>query len=231
MSEGMSVNYQSSGYGSMKRINPDTIRRTTDLIKGTNNFKNLDADSMEKIRDYIEKTEVKDDSKLAPLKTLGLSLATIGIGVLLTRGSATRLFYAMKDKQFVQKAFGKIGDKLFKGIEIATKNAKLNETAGIARKYFFKGVEYLAKKTGKIAEKGIAKDAPEFATKVGENLTKKAFQTAGTGVGLVTTGAALSVDKDGDGKSDIINSGDITSAQKKNQTAVVDLMTAILDAV
>lgn len=231
MSEGMSVNYQPSCYGSMKRLNPEAIIRATDLIRGTNNFKNLDADTMEKIRDYIEKTEVKDGSKLAPLKNLGLSLATIGVGVLLTRGSANRLFYAMKDKQFVQKAFAKIGDKLFKGIEVATKNAKFNETAGTVRKYFFKGVEYVAKKIGKIAEKGIAKDAPEFVTKVGENLTKKAFQTAGTGVGLVTTGAALSVDKDGDGKSDIINSGDVTSTQKKNQAAVIDLMTAILEAV
>lgn len=231
MSEGMSVGYQPSDFGNMRRLNPDTIRRTTDLIRGTNNFRDLDADTMEKIRDYIEKTEVKEGSKLAPLKTLGLSLATIGIGVLFSRGSATRLFYAIKDKQFVQKAFGKMGDMLFKGIETATKNAKLNETAGTARKYFFKGIEYVAKKTGKIAEKGIAKDAPEFVTKVGENLTKKAFQTAGTGVGLVTTSAALSVDKDGDGKSDIIHSGDITNTQKNNQTAVVDLLTAILDAV
>ena len=230
MSEGMSVVYQ-SGYPNMKSFNPDTIRRTTDLIRGTNNFKNLDADSMEKIRDYIEKTEVKEGSKLAPLKTLALSLATIGMGVLLTRGSANRLFYAIKDKQFAQKGFGKLGNKFFNWLETSSKKAKLNETAGTARKYFFKGVEYVTNKIGNIAQKGIAKDAPEFATKVGENLTKKAFQTVGTGVGLVSTGAALSVDKNGDGKSDILNTGDVTNTQKKNQAAVVDLVTAIIDAV
>ena len=43
MSEGMSVGYQSSGYPNMKSFNPDTIRRTTDLIRGTNNFKNLET--------------------------------------------------------------------------------------------------------------------------------------------------------------------------------------------
>lgn len=231
MSEGMSVGYQSLGRSNMKSFNPEAIRRTTDLIKGTNNFKNIDADSMEKIRDYIEKTEVKEGSKFAPLKTLALSLATIGIGVLVSRGSANRLFYAIKDKQFVQKYFGKLGEKLFKFMETASKNAKLNETAGTVRKYFFKGVEYVTNKIGNIAQKGIAKDAPEFATKVGENLTKKAFQTVGTGVGLVSTGAALSVDKDSDGKSDILTSGDVTNAQKKNQAAVVDLVTAIIDAV
>lgn len=231
MSEGMSVGYQSSCYSNKKSFSPDAIRRTTDLIRGTNNFKNLDADSMEKIRDYIEKTEVKEGSKLAPLKTLGLSLATIGMGVLLTRGSANRLFYAIKDKQFAQKSFGKLGNKFFNWLETASKKAKLNETAGTARKYFFKGVEYVTNKIGNIAQKGIAKDAPEFATKVGENLAKKAFQTVGTGVGLVSTGAALSVDKNNDGKSDILNTGDVTNAQKKNQSAVVDLVTAIMDAV
>lgn len=226
------TNYRQGNVYAQKKFSPEEIQRATDLLRRTHNLKTLDADSLELIRDYIEKTDVKEGSKVAPLKTLALSIATIGIGVLLTRGSATRFFYALKDKKIAQKMFGKLGEGLYKGIEKAANNAKLNETAGIARKYFFKGVEYLAKKTGKIAEKGIGKDAPEFVTKVGENLTKKVFQTVGTGVGLVSTGAALSVDNDGDGKSDVLHSGeDITKSQKKNQAAILDLLTTVLDAV
>ena len=72
-----------------------------------------------------------------------------------------------------------------------------------------------------------AKDSAEFVTKKAENLTKRTVQAVGSAVGLTTTGAALSVDKDGNGKSDMLEFRE----KKKEQKAVIELASAVLDVI
>lgn len=216
---------------SFKRTNTETLERTTQLLRESNGLKNLDEDTVEKLKGIVSDIEVNPESKVqGPLKTLVLSVLTLATGTLLSRGTATKLFYTVKDKQFVQSGFSKLGQSMASAIASAAEKAKTNESAGTVRKYFFKGVNYLAEQTGRFSEKGLDKQSPEFVTKVGENLVKKAVQATGSAVGLTTTGAALAVDKDGNGKSDMLESRGLED-NKKTQKAVIDLASAVIDAV
>lgn len=216
---------------SFKRTNTETLERTTQLLRESNGLKNLDEDAVEKLKGIVSDIEVNPESKVqGPLKTLVLSVLTLATGTLLSRGTATKLFYTVKDKQFVQNGFTKLGNKMSTAILNAAEKAKNNESAGTVRKYFFKGVNYLVEQTGRFSEKGLDKQSPEFVTKVGENLVKKAVQATGSAVGLTTTGAALAVDKDGNGKSDMLESRGLED-NKKTQKAVIDLASAVIDAV
>ena len=75
-------------------------------------------------------------------------------------------------------------------------------------------------------EKGLAKDAPEFVKAKGEKLIKTVTNAVGSAIGLTTTGAALSVDKDGNGRSDMLE----INGKKKEQEAIKDLVIAVADA-
>lgn len=216
---------------SFKRTNTETLEKTTQLLRESNGLKNLDEDTVEKLKGIVNDIEVNPDSKVqGPLKTLVLSVLTLATGTLLSRGTATKLFYTVKDKKIVKNGFSKLGNSMSSAIANAAEKAKNNESAGTVRKYFFKGVDYLAEQVGKFSEKGIDKQSPEFAMKVGENIVKKAVQATGSAVGLTTTGAALAIDKNGNGKSDMLESRGFED-NKKTQKAVIDLASAVIDAV
>ena len=216
---------------SFKRTNTETLERTTQILRESNGLKNLDEDTVEKLKGIVSDIEVNPESKVqGPLKTLVLSCLTLATGTLLSRGTATKLFYTVKDKQFVQNSFAKIGKSMIKGIANTAEKAQANESAGVARKYFFKGVNYIAEQISRFSENGLDKQSPEFVTKVGEKIVKKVVQATGSAVGLTTTGAALAVDKNGNGKSDMLESRNFEN-DKKTQKAVIDLASAVLDAV
>ena len=91
--------------------------------------------------------------------------------------------------------------------------------------------KYVQEYTNKFAEKGldVAKDTPEFLSAKAKKLTESAVDFIGAATGLTTTGLALSVDKDNNGRSDILEAR--TTEDKKTQKAVLDFTTTVLDAV
>jgi len=214
---------------SFGRVDVAKLEQTTDLLRGidVSKIKNgqIDEDTLETLKDYVNGINVNENSKVqGPLKTFALSLLTLGTGMLLTKGTASKFFYMLKDKNFAQAMFKKLGVKLAKYSKSIAQKAKMNETAGAARKYFFKGLDFASKKIGEFASKNTKSLAQQA-----EKLTKTAFDTAGAITGLVTTGAALSVDKDDNGRSDILESK--SKEDKKAQKAVLDFAQVVLDAV
>lgn len=212
------------------------LEETTELLRGidVNKIKNgnLDEDTVEQIKDYVKNIEVNPDSKVqGPLKTFVLSLLTLGTGMLVTKGTAGKLFYQFQKKAWSKPIFDKLGVNLQKISEKLATKAQVNETAGAARKYFFKGLNYLSEKANKFAEKGldVAKDTPEFLGAKAKKLAETTVDFIGAATGLTTTGLALSVDKDENGRSDILEAR--TTEDKKTQKAVLDFATTVLDAV
>lgn len=208
----------------------ELMQDTTALINDISNsggIKNVDENTMERLRGLVEKIEVDSDSKvMKPLKTFLLTCITLATGTILTRGTAGRVFYAVKDKNFAQKMFSKLGGKLDISTEGLKKLAASTENAGKIKKYSVKGLNYVMKKINEFAEKGLAKDAPEFVKAKGEKLIKTVTNAVGSAIGLTTTGAALSVDKDGNGRSDMLE----INGKKKEQEAIKDLVIAVADA-
>lgn len=208
----------------------ELMQDTTALINDISNsggIKNVDENTMERLRGLVEKIEVDSDSKvMKPLKTFLLTCITLATGTILTRGTAGRVFYAVKDKNFAQKMFSKLGGKLDISTEELKKLAASTENAGKIKKYSVKGLNYVMEKINGFAEKGLAKDAPEFVKAKGEKLIKTVTNAVGSAIGLTTTGAALSVDKDGNGRSDMLE----INGKKKEQEAIKDLVIAVADA-
>ena len=208
----------------------ELMQDTTALINDISNsggIKNVDENTMERLRGIVEKIEVDSDSKvMKPLKTFLLTCITLATGTILTRGTAGRVFYAVKDKNFAQKMFSKLGGKLDISTEGLKKLAASTENAGKIKKYSVKGLNYVMEKINEFAEKGLAKDAPEFVKAKGEKLIKTVTNAVGSAIGLTTTGAALSVDKDGNGRSDMLE----INGKKKEQEAIKDLVIAVADA-
>ena len=208
----------------------ELMQDTTALINDISNsggIKNVDENTMERLRGIVEKIEVDSDSKvMKPLKTFLLTCITLATGTILTRGTAGRVFYAVKDKNFAQKMFSKLGGKLDISTEGLKKLAASTENAGKIKKYSVKGLNYFMEEINGFAEKGLAKDAPEFVKAKGEKLIKTVTNAVGSAIGLTTTGAALSVDKDGNGRSDILE----IDGKKKEQEAIKDLVIAVADA-
>lgn len=205
------------------------LEETTDLLRGIDLDKikagQIEEDTLEKIKDYVNGIQVDEKSKVqGPLKTLALSVLTIGTGMLVAKGTANKFFYMLKDKPFVQRAFRKMGVKLARLARNIAGKAELNKTAGAARKYFFQALDVLSKKVASYAKKGTT-TLPAQA----EKLTKAAINTAGVITGFATTGAALSVDNDENGRSDIIEGKN--KQDKQTQKAVLDFAQVILDAV
>ena len=207
--------------------NTELMTDAAEIIKSTD-LKNLDEDKLQDLKGIVEKIEVNPDSKIqGPLKTFALSLITLATGTLLSRGTASKGFYLVKDKAFTQKMFSKLGTKLAQSTKFIEGKAAAADTMGRFKKYSYKALNYLMEQTNKFSEKGVkaAKDSAEFLTQKAENLTKKTVQAVGSAVGLTTTGAALSVDKDENGKSDMLEFRE----KKKEQKAVIDLASAVLD--
>ena len=208
----------------------ELMQDTTALINDISNsggIKNVDENTMERLRGLVEKIEVDSDSKvMKPLKTFLLTCITLATGTILTRGTAGRVFYAVKDKNFAQKMFSKLGGKLDTSTEGLKKLAASTENAGKIKKYSVKGLNYVMEKINGFAEKGLAKDAPGFEKAKGEKLIKTVTNAVGSAIGLTTTGAALSVDKDGNGRSDMLE----INGKKKEQEAIKDLVIAVADA-
>ena len=203
----------------------ELMQDTTALINDISNsggIKNVDENTMERLRGLVEKIEVDSDSKvMKPLKTFLLTCITLATGTILTRGTAGRVFYAVKDKNFAQKMFSKLGGKLDISTEGLKKLAASTENAGKIKKYSVKGLNYVMEKINGFAEKGLAKDAPdEFVKAKGEKLIKTVTNAVGSAIGLTTTGAALSVDKDGNGRSDMLE----INGKKKEQEAIKEMM-------
>ncbi len=216
---------------SFGRVDTRKLEETTELLRGidVNKIKTgqVDEDTIERIKDYVNGIEVNKESKIqGPLKTFALSLLTLGTGMLVTKGTANKFFYMLKDKPMAQKMFKKLGVSLAKLSKKITQNAELNKTAGAARKYFFKALDFASKKIGEFATKGIS--GKNLAAQ-GEKLTKTAFNTIGAATGLATTGVALSVDNDDNGRSDILEGKN--KEDKKTQKAVLDFAQVVLDAV
>lgn len=208
----------------------ELMQDTTALINDISNsggIKNVDENTMERLRGLVEKIEVDSDSKvMKPLKTFLLTCITLATGTILTRGTAGRVFYAVKDKNFAQKMFSKLGGKLDISTEELKKLAASTENAGKIKKYSVKGLNYVMEKINRFAEKGLAKGTPEFVKEKGEKLIKTVTNAVGSAIGLTTTGAALSVDKDGNGRSDMLE----INGKKKEQEAIKDLVIAVADA-
>lgn len=208
--------------------NVELMKDAADLLKNTKDIKNVDEDTMQRLKGIVEKIEINPDSKIQkPLKTLALSLITIATGTLLSRGTASKGFYMVKDKPFVQTLFTKFGQKMAESKDVLQQKA-VQEGLTKTKKYFYKGANYLAGLLDNYAEKGVkaSKDSVEFLTQKAENLTKKAVQTIGGAVGLTTSSAALAVDNDQNGKSDILE----FKEKKNEQKAVLELASAVLDA-
>lgn len=217
-------------------VDRQKLEETTELLRGINVDKikrgNLDEDTVDRIKDYVKNIDVNPDSKVqGPLKTFVLSLLTLGTGMLVTKGTAGKLFYQFQKKAWSKPIFDKLGVNLQKVTTKLSEKAALNETAGAARKYFFKALNHIAQKANKFAEKGldVAKDTPEFLSAKAKKLTESAVDFIGAATGLTTTGLALSVDKDNNGRSDILEAR--TTEDKKTQKAVLDFATTVLDAV
>lgn len=228
MSEKIStVNCTASKPSFGAKVDVARLEETTDLLRGIDLQKvksgNIDEDTIERIKDYVNGIEVDENSKVkGPLKTLFLSLLTLGTGALVAKGTANRFFYMIKDKPIVQKMFEKIAvsfDKLSKNI---ASKAEFNKTAGAARKYFFQALDIVSKKVGEFLSKGT-----NGLTAQGEKFTKAAFNTVGATAGLTTTGMALAVDKDKDGQSDLLQSNN--EENKRTQKAVLDFANVVID--
>ena len=211
-----------------QRKNTELMEEAAELIKSTD-LKNLDDDKLQDLKGIVERIEINPESKVqGPLKTFALSLITLATGTLLSRGTASKGFYLIKDKAFAQRMFSKLGTKLAQSTKFIEGKAAAADTMGKFKKYSYKSLNYLMEQTNKFSEKGVkaAKDSAEYLTQKAENLTKKAIQAVGSAVGLTTTGAALSVDKDENGKSDMLEFRE----KKKEQKAVIELASAVLDA-
>lgn len=205
------------------------LEETTELLRGIdlNKVKSgqLDEDTLDKLKDYVNGIEVDDKSKVqGPLKTLVLSLLTIGTGMIVAKGTANKFFYMLKDKPFVQRLFKKMGVKLARLSKNIAGKAEFNKTAGAARKYFFQGLDYVSKEIAKFAKKGTVGLSAQA-----EKITKATFNAVGAATGLATTGAALSVDGDKNGRSDIIEGKN--KEDKRTQKAVLDFAQVVIDAV
>lgn len=208
--------------------NVELMRDVADLVKDTKDIKNVDEDTMQRLKGIVENIEINPDSKIQkPLKTLALSLITLATGTLLSSGTACKGFYMVKDKKIVQDLFAKLGKKMVSSTDVLQQKA-LQEGISKTKKYFYQASNYLLGQLNNYAEKGVkaGKDSAEFLTQKAENLTKKAVQTIGGAVGLTTSGAALAVDNDGNGKSDILE----FKEKKNEQKAVLELASAVLDA-
>lgn len=208
--------------------NVELMRDTAELLKNTKDIKNVDEDTMQRLKGIVEQIEINPDSKIQkPLKTLALSAITLATGTLLSRGTASKGFYMVKDKPFVQDLFAKLGNKMASSAKALNQKA-LQDNGSKTKTYFYKGLNYLYGKLNEVAEKGVkaGKDSAEFLTQKAENLTKKTIQTIGGTVGFTTSTAALAVDKDKNGKSDILE----FKEKKNEQKAVLELASAVLDA-
>jgi len=213
---------------SFRGIDTRKLEETTEFLRGIDlsKIKNgqLDEDTMDKVKDYVKNIDVTEDSKVkGPLKHLALSALTLGTGVLIAKGTGNKFFYLMKDKKFAQRLFRKVGVAMRRISKKAANGAKMNETAGAARKYFFKGMDALSKKVANFASKGGKTIAAQ-----GEKLTKATFNTLGAATGFFTTGVALSVDKDKNGRSDILEGN--SKKDRQTQKAVLDFAQVVLDA-
>lgn len=210
----------------------ELMQETTDLINDINNsggIHNVDENTMERLRGLVEKIEVDPDSKvMKPLKTFLLTLITLATGTILTRGTAGKVFYAVKDKGFATKLFTKLGQNLSSLTETVGTKTAAAENMGKVKKYSIQGLNYVMNKLNDYAEKGVTatKDSADFIKAKGEKLTKQITNAVGSAIGLGTTGAALSVDKDGNGRSDMLE----LNGKKKEQDAIKDLVVAIADA-
>ena len=176
----------------------------------------------------VERIEVNPDSKIqGPLKTFVLSLFTLASGTLIARGSANKLFGLAKNKKFATSFFQKFGEKFAKVVGKASEKAAA-ETKGV-KKYIFGGLNTVAEHVSNFAKKGIKnkKGTPVYAQKIGEKLSEEAVNTAASVAGFASTAAGLAVDKNGNGKSDILELG----KNKREQEAITNLAAAVLDAI
>ena len=89
----------------------------------------------------------------------------------------------------------------------------------------FKTMDFITKK----ATKGVKskKGSNAYYEKAGKQITEKFVDTAASIVGFSTTAAGLAVDKDNNGKSDVLEVGN----KKREREAITDLAGAVLDAI
>lgn len=211
---------------SFKSSSAETMSEASELIRETNGFRNIDEDSLNRLKNIVEEVEVNPDSKVrGPLKTFALTVIALATGTLATRGAASRLFALGREKKFAQKIFSNAGENLLKAKTFVTKKA--GENTGKFKKVIFQGLETATNYIEKISAKGVkAKRNTAARTKqMGENLTKKVVDTIAGLTGFSTTAAGLSVDKNNNGKSDILE----FNKKKENQKAVTELAAAVLD--
>ncbi len=209
--------------------NVEVMEDAAEFIK-TADLKNVDEDTMDRLKNIVENIEVDKDSKvMGPLKTFLLSGITLATGTLLSKGTANKLFYLVKDKGFAQKCFAGMGKSLTTATESLARKAEAAESLGKFKKYSLKGLNYIAQELDKFATKGTtaAVDSKDFLIQKAEKVTKAVSSTIGSVFGLTTTGAALAVDKDGNGRSDVLEIRD----KKREQKAVTELAAAVLDAI
>ena len=209
-------------------ISADTMNDLSSLIEETDGFRRVDEDNLSRLKDIVENIEVNPDSKIqGPLKTFVLSLFTLASGTLIARGSANKLFGLAKNKKFATSFFQKFGEKFAKVVGKASEKAAA-ETKGV-KKYIFGGLNTFAEHVSNFAKKGIKnkKGTPVYAQKIGEKLSEEAVNTAASVAGFASTAAGLAVDKNGNGKSDILELG----KNKREQEAITNLAAAVLDAI
>ena len=115
--------------------NTELMADAAEIIKSTD-LKNLDEDKLQDLKGIVERIEVNPESKIqGPLKTFALSLITLATGTLLSRGTASKGFYLIKDKAFTQKMFSKLGTKLAQSTKFIEGKAAAAETMGRFKKY------------------------------------------------------------------------------------------------
>ncbi len=208
-------------------ISVDTMNDLSSLIQDTDGFRHVDEDNLGRLKDIVENIEVNPDSKIqGPLKTFVLSLFTLATGTLLAKGSANKVFSLAKNKKFATSLFQKFGEKFTKSAGSIAEKATA-QTAGF-KKHVYNGLNTTMEAINKFAKKGIKgkKGTTAYAEKIGAKLTEGIVDTAASVVGFTSTAAGLAVDKNGNGKSDILELG----KNKREQEAITNLAAAVLDA-
>ena len=186
----------------------DRMNEVSDILRNTNGLKELDEDKMEQIKDFVEGFEVDPKSKVqGPLKSFALTAIALTTGTLLTRATANKVLAEVGKREVVQKAFKSIGQKLIESGKYVKDKAA--EEGGKVKKTILGAVDTTMDFITQKATKGVKskKGSNAYYEKAGKQITEKFVDTAASIVGFSTTAAGLAVDKDNNGKSDVLEVG------------------------
>ncbi len=210
----------------------EMLSETSEFIRDTNGFRNLDEDKLDRLKNIVDDVDVSSDSKVrGPLKTFALTTIALATGTIVARGTANKLFYLVKDKNFVKNISNNIGNKLFAVSDKLSQKAQSVESK--TKKVIFKGLNSASDYLKRISTKGVKSEvgSVEYNTAAGENLFKKTVNSLASVFGFTTTASGLAVDKNKNGQSDMFEFNEKQKEKRANQKAVTELAAAVLDVI